>query len=79
MKTFHCEKVTGHTAAILEEINCYDLRWFAMLLEAQNRRKMAHFIAPCGRAFSLIVKLESAFRLTAAGKNAKGNKETAMY
>ena len=26
------------------------LRWSAMLLEPQNRRKMTHFIATCGRA-----------------------------
>ena len=30
---------------------CNDLRWPSMLLEAQNRRKMTHFIAACGRAF----------------------------
>ena len=25
-----------------------------MLLEAQNRRKMAHFIATCGRAYRVL-------------------------
>ena len=30
---------------------CDGLRWSAMLLEPQNRRKMAHFIAMCGRAY----------------------------
>ena len=32
---------------------CVGLRWSAMLLDAQNRKKMAHFIATCGRVFSL--------------------------
>ena len=34
-------------------IICDDLRWSAMLLDAQNRKKMAHFIAACGRAYTL--------------------------
>ena len=44
---------TGHTAAIVLEklaMFCNVLRCSVMLLEAQNRRKMAHFIASCGRA-----------------------------
>ena len=32
---------------------CDDLRWTAMLQEAQNRKTMANFIAMCGRALSL--------------------------
>ena len=31
---------------------CDHLQWSAMLLEPQNRRKMAHFIAVCGRGHS---------------------------
>ena len=31
---------------------CNDLRWSAMLLLPQNRRKTAYFIAACGRALS---------------------------
>ena len=40
----HCCDFRGDT--------CDDLRWSAMLLEAQNRRKMAHFIGACGRALT---------------------------
>ena len=48
MKTFHRRLLTGHTAAILKEIPViiYD----GLILEAQNHREMAHFIAACGRA-----------------------------
>ena len=35
---------------------CDGLRWSAMLLEAQNRREKAHFIAACGRAFRPMAK-----------------------
>ena len=38
----HCCDFEGDT--------CDDLRWSSVLLETQNRRKMAHFIASCGRA-----------------------------
>ena len=38
----HCCDFKGDT--------CDNLPWFAMLLEAQNRRKMPHFIAACGWA-----------------------------
>ena len=31
---------------------CDDLRWSAMPLEPKNRRKTAHFIARCGRAYT---------------------------
>ena len=46
MKISHRESETDHTAAILEEIPamfCDVLRWSAMPLDAQNRRKKAHF------------------------------------
>ena len=33
------------------------MRWSAMPLEAQNRRKTAHFIALCGRALRGHVKI----------------------
>ena len=39
-----------------KEDTCDDLRWSAMLLEAQNRREMAQFIAACGRAYTLSTK-----------------------
>ena len=45
MRTFHHGKLTGGDT-------CDGLQWFAMLLEAQNHRKMAHFIAPCGRVYT---------------------------
>ena len=38
-----------------ERDTCDGLRQSAMLLEAQNRKKMTHFIALCGRALSLVV------------------------
>ena len=53
IRTLHREKQAGQTVAIFEEthaIICDDLRWSAMHLEAQNRRKMSHFIEMCGRA-----------------------------
>ena len=31
---------------------CDDVRWSAMLLKAQNRRKTTHFITTCGRALT---------------------------
>ena len=40
MKTFHREKLTGHTAVILEEIHAMvgdGLRWSSKSLDAQNR------------------------------------------
>ena len=55
MKTIHRERLTGHTAAIFEETHamvCDGVRWCAMLLEPQNRRKTAHFFATCGRAYT---------------------------
>ena len=36
---------------------CDDLRWPGMFLEAKNRRKMAHFIAACGRAFNCLTEM----------------------
>ena len=46
MKTFHCQELTGHTAAILEEIT-------AMVSNASRDLKMAAkscFIASCCQA-----------------------------
>ena len=42
----HCCDFRGDT--------CDDLRWSAMLLKAKNRRKMSHFIAACGRAYTVV-------------------------
>ena len=39
---FHCEQLTGHTAAILEEIHamvCDGLRWSAMVCDAPKGLK----------------------------------------
>ena len=33
---------------------CDGLRWSAMILEAQNRRKITHFMATCGRAYTAL-------------------------
>ena len=43
METFHRGLLTGHTPG--------------MFLEAKNRRKMAHFIAVCGRAFNCLTEM----------------------
>ena len=37
MEIFHRGLHTGHTAVLFERDTCDDLRWSAMLLEAQNR------------------------------------------
>ena len=51
---FHREQLTGHTAAILEEIHvmvCDGLRWSAMVCDAPKCLKsQENFIAACGRA-----------------------------
>ena len=39
------------------------MRWCTMLLEPQNRRKMAHFIAACGRAYPDIVKYDVCYAM----------------
>ena len=49
METFYLEYLTGHTVAILKKIVAIDCDGL-MLLEAQNRRKLPHFIATCCRA-----------------------------
>ena len=46
MEISHHEKGTGHCLGV----TCDYLQQSAKLLEAQNRRKMAYFIALCGRA-----------------------------
>ena len=72
MKTFPCWQLTGHTAASLEEILamiCDGLRWSVMLLEAQNRRKITHFIAACGRAFRAIFDAKKRLKLLAMALN----------
>ena len=52
VKKFHHEYLAGHTAAIFSVDIRDDLQWSAMPLEAQNCRKKAQLIAPCGRALS---------------------------
>ena len=50
-KLVHREWEAGQTVAIFEEkpvMICDGLGLSATVLQAQNRRKMAHFIAACG-------------------------------
>ena len=50
----HCCDFLGDT--------CDDLRWSAMLLLPQNRRKTAYFIAACGQAYTHVASKGSATR-----------------
>ena len=47
MKTFHCEKLTGHTAAILEEIPA-----MTCIAKSSKSQENDPFNAACGRAFA---------------------------
>ena len=64
METLHRVLQNGHTAVLFEGDTCDVLQWSAMLLETQNRKKTAHFIASCGGNRSFCCDSET-FRSTA--------------